>query len=171
MRVGLRGELRVSAPMGTPKELIEKFIESHRDWIGKARDRVEDVQTRRRTFYDQLPLNTPQQRSVALDRLNAIIPPLVKNYAAQMGVKPSGIGYKAVISKWGSCDIRTRRIMFSAYLLLLPDWCIESVVVHELTHLIVPNHSPRFYEVMSRYFPRWAEAKAEIKRISRMKAQ
>ena len=61
--------------------------------------------------------------------------------------------------------------MFSAYLLLLPEWCIEHVVVHELAHLIVPNHSDKFYAVMDTYFPRWREARAETKKISRMEAE
>jgi predicted metal-dependent hydrolase len=46
--------------------------------------------------------------------------------------------------------------------------CIEHVVVHELAHLLVPNHSPRFYAVMDKFFPRWKEAREETKRISRM---
>jgi hypothetical protein len=44
---------------------------------------------------------------------------------------------------------------------------VEHVVVHELAHLIVPNHGKDFYAVMDKFFPRWKEAKEETKRISR----
>ncbi|MBQ1701387.1 MAG: M48 family metallopeptidase [Prevotella sp.] len=50
--------------------------------------------------------------------------------------------------------------------MLLPKWCVEHVVVHELAHLIVPNHGKDFYAVMDRFFPKWKEAKEETKRIA-----
>lgn len=55
--------------------------------------------------------------------------------------------------------------MFSVYLLLFPDWIVEHVVVHELAHLIEPNHGPRFYRVMDRHFPRWREAREITRKI------
>ena len=67
-----------------------------------------------------------------------------------------------------SVILRISKLAFSVYLLLLPDWCIEHVVVHELAHLLEPNHSKRFYAIMDRFFPRWKEARKETKRISKM---
>ena len=78
--------------------------------------------------------------------------------ASATSVTPSGISYRCTRTRWGSCNPRTRHINFSTYLLLLPDWCIEHVVVHELCHLLVPDHSPRFYALMDRHFPLWKEA-------------
>lgn len=126
-----------------------------------------DQQQRRNSFYDRLPLETPAQRNDAIRRLDSIVLPLVQQYARLMNVQPSGITYKALISKWGSCHPATRRLTFSAYLLLLPSWCIEHVVVHELAHLLVPNHSPRFHAVMDRFFPRWKEARKETAALLR----
>ena len=85
-----------------------------------------------------------------------------------MGVFPSEVRYKATISKWGSCSPRSRHIQFSFYLLLLPDWCIEHIVVHELAHLIEPYHNARFYALMDKFYPKWREAAKETKLISRM---
>lgn len=67
-----------------------------------------------------------------------------------------------------SVILRISKLAFSVYLLLLPDWCIEHVVVHELAHLLEANHSKRFYAIMDRFFPRWKEARKETKRISKM---
>ena len=91
--------------------------------------------------------------------MDAIITPLVGKYAPMMGVSPSAISYRASRSRWGSCNPSTGRICFSYYLLLLPDICIEHVVVHELAHLLVSGHGPAFYKVMYKYFPRWKEAR------------
>lgn len=168
MRIAKNGDVLVSVPIGIPQETVTDFIEKNQEWIRKARVRTQDKLQQRNAFFGQLPLKTAEQREAALLRLEAIIPPLVEKYAHQMKVKPGRIIYQATISRWGCCHPRTHDLSFSAYLLLLPDWCIEHVVVHELAHLIVPNHSPRFYEVMDRFFPRWKEARQETKRISSM---
>ena len=171
LRIGKSGEVRVSAPYGYPKEEIEKFVEEHREWIAEAQERTRERLAKRDEFFDQLSLTTREECQDATNRMNAIILPLVKKYSKLMGVCPLGISYKATISKWGSCATRSRRVMFSAYLLLLPEWCIEHVIVHELAHLIEPNHSEKFYAVMDKFFPRWSEARAETKRISRREVE
>ena len=100
-----------------------------------------------------------------MSRLKALVEPLVEKHATIMGVKPSVIRYKPMISRWGVCNVKNKSICFSAYLLLLPEWCVEHVVVHELCHLLEPNHSVRFYELMDKFFPRWKEARKEIREI------
>lgn len=78
-------------------------------------------------------------------------------------IAPAAISYRCTKTRWGSCNPKTRHINFSTYLLLLPDWCIEHVVVHELCHLLVPDHGPRFYALMDRHFPRWKEARRQTR--------
>ena len=159
IRVTKEGEVRVSAPWYVPRQTIEAFVESHREWIGKAQERVSKRQAGRNAFYDQLDISTPALRKAAAARLDEIVKPLVSKYSAQMGISPAGISYRASRTRWGSCNPRTRKINFSIYLLLLPDWCAEHIVVHELAHLIEANHSLRFYAIMDRHFPRWREAR------------
>ena len=86
-----------------------------------------------------------------------------------MGVCPNAISYKPTISRWGQCNIKKRTINISIYVLLLPEWCVEHVVVHELCHLLEPSHNSRFYTLMDKYFPRWREARKETRRICRLK--
>ena len=59
-------------------------------------------------------------------------------------------------------------ICFSAYVLLLPEWCVEHVVVHELCHLLEPSHNARFHALMDKFFPRWKEARKETRQICKM---
>lgn len=168
MRIGTQGDVRISAPIGYPRREIEQFIKEHTDWIKTAIQKTADRQTRRNAFFDQLPLNTPQQCHEATQRLDALIKPLVEKHAKQIGVKPSSIFYSASISKWGTCYTKTRRLQFSAYLLLLPTWCVEHVVVHELVHLIEPSHNQHFYQLMDKYFPRWREARQETRKLAKI---
>ena len=166
MRIVKNGDVHVSAPIGLPKSEVEHFIEEHRDWIAEARKKTQYRQRRRAEFYNQLPLQTKAQANDAQQRLKALIEPMVERHAQEMGVKPSTVYYKAMISRWGVCHVKDKTICFSAYLLLLPEWCVEHVVVHELCHLLEPSHNARFHSLMDHFFPRWKEArKYTIKRM------
>jgi predicted metal-dependent hydrolase len=59
--------------------------------------------------------------------------------------------------RWGSCCPNTATIRISSRLRPVPSWVLDAVLVHELAHLIEPNHSKRFRQLASR-FPRMAEA-------------
>jgi predicted metal-dependent hydrolase len=67
-------------------------------------------------------------------------------------VAPSSIRWSTTQNKrWGSCTLQTGEIRISERLRVAPDWVLDAVIVHELAHLIEPNHSPRFRELESRY--------------------
>ncbi len=171
MSIVKNGDVHVSAPIGMPKREIEQFVDEHRDWIAEARQRTCESQKRRAAFYAQLPLRTREQADDALRRLKSLIEPMVERHAAEMGVKPSQVFYKAMTSRWGVCNVRDKRVCFSAYLLLLPEWCVEHVVVHELCHLLEPTHNARFHALMDSYFPRWKEARRLTRQICQMEAE
>lgn len=168
MRIVKNGDVHVSAPIGMPKQEVEAFIEQNREWITEARKRTYERQKKRADFFNQLPLQTRAQADEALTRLRALVEPMVEKHAKLMGVKPSRVYYKAMISRWGMCNVKDGSICFSAYVLLLQAWCVEHVVVHELCHLLEPSHNDRFHALMDRYFPRWREARKETNRICQM---
>ena len=168
MRIVKNGDVHVSAPVGMPRERVMAFIEEHREWIERARKKTCERQKQRAAFYDKLPLATRAQADEALKRLQALVEPMVERHAKVMGVQPSRVYYKPTISRWGQCNVRDRSIYISAYVLLLPEWCVEHVVVHELCHLLEPSHNARFHALMDKYFPRWREARRETHRICRM---
>ena len=159
MRVVSNGDLHVSAPRFTPKRAINQFIRDNEAWIQEAMQRQLEANRKRLSFYDQLPLETKEQARAAAERLDAMIKPVLLKYTDLMGVHPQKVTYKPTISRWGACNKKTGVICFSTYLLLLPEWCVEHVVVHELAHLIEANHGPKFHALMDQYFPRWKEAR------------
>jgi predicted metal-dependent hydrolase len=53
--------------------------------------------------------------------------------------------------RWGSCTPADRTIRISHRVQEMPDWVIDYVLMHELAHLIVPDHSSRFWELVGRY--------------------
>ncbi|MGD0393420.1 MAG: M48 family metallopeptidase [Acidimicrobiales bacterium] len=74
------------------------------------------------------------------------------------GVAPASIRWSTSQNKrWGSCTFETGEIRISERLRVAPDWVLDAVIVHELAHLIEPNHSPRFSQLEQRY-PRRRDA-------------
>ncbi len=60
-------------------------------------------------------------------------------------------------ARWGSCSYYSGDIRISHRLRVVPEWVLDSVLVHELAHLTFPNHSPAFHRLAGGY-PRHAEA-------------
>ena len=76
-----------------------------------------------------------------------------------MGLTYEKISITSAKKRLGSCSTRGS-ICYSLYLLLYPDAAVDYVVVHELAHLVEPNHSKNFYAVIDRYLPDWQARKA-----------
>ncbi|SEN81745.1 hypothetical protein SAMN05660976_08382 [Nonomuraea pusilla] len=53
--------------------------------------------------------------------------------------------------RWGSCTPENGTIRISTRLRGLPEWVINYVIMHELTHLLVPSHGPAFWKLVERY--------------------
>ena len=64
-------------------------------------------------------------------------------------------------SRWGSCTPDEGSIRLSHRMQRMPSYVIDSVIVHELVHLLVTDHSPAFYELMNK-FPQHEKAKAYL---------
>lgn len=166
MRIVRNGDVHVSAPIGMSRREVEAFISQHQEWIVEARKKTAERQNQRAAFFNQLPLTTKAQKAEATERVRALVEPVLERYTKAMGVSPSAVRYKSMISRWGLCNVKERSICLSTYLLLLPDWCVEHVVVHELCHLLEPSHNARFHALMDKYFPKWKEARKETRRLA-----
>lgn len=68
------------------------------------------------------------------------------------GVRPSEITWVSnQKSRWGSCSPGDRSIRISLALAEYPGWVRDYVIVHELAHLLVADHSDRFWALVNRY--------------------
>ena len=81
--------------------------------------------------------------------------PLVKKY----GIEKPTLRVRDMETRWGSCLMKKGIITLNRHLLEAPRNCIEYVVMHELCHLMHPNHSKQFYAFLSMLMPDWKERK------------
>jgi len=85
-----------------------------------------------------------------------IIKSLVDEYAHRMGVSYSEIYFSVTTSKWGSCS-HDNRLQFNWHLIMTPLMVIRYVVIHELTHTVIKNHSRAFWSKVEQYNPSYRQ--------------
>lgn len=87
---------------------------------------------------------------------------LSPRWEAELGCCATGYRYRAMVSRWGSCNTTTRRITLNTWLTQRAPEQLEYVLVHELTHLLESGHGPRFHAVVSAALPNWREVRAKL---------
>ncbi|MGH8041742.1 MAG: M48 family metallopeptidase [Rudaea sp.] len=75
-------------------------------------------------------------------------------YTAELGRGPTAVRIKPLKSLWGSLDTRDR-VTLDLALALAPLDALRYVVVHELCHLRIRDHSPRFWSLVASLEPDW----------------
>ena len=68
-------------------------------------------------------------------------------------------------TRWGSCTTGEGTIRLSDRLRTMPTWVIDYVLLHEVAHLLEPNHNARFWSWVDR-FPRSERAKGYLEGIA-----
>ena len=87
---------------------------------------------------------------------------LMPFWGARMGRSASWWGIRDMKTRWGSCSPQSGRIRFAQNLGAQHPREIEYIVVHELAHLFVPNHSPAFWSLVEQHLPDWRERHARL---------
>ena len=90
------------------------------------------------------------------------IPDLIAKWENNMNVKVNSWGVKMMKTRWGTCNPKDKRIWINMELVKKDTRCLEYIVVHEMTHLLVRGHNKRFYAYMERFIPNWKDIKKEL---------
>jgi predicted metal-dependent hydrolase len=86
--------------------------------------------------------------------------------APQLGVRPVAIAVRDQRSRWGSAS-RHGRLSFNWRLILAPPAVLDYVVVHELAHLRVLGHTPRFWRLVVDVVPEAEKARRWLREHAR----
>ena len=122
--------LLISAPLCLPQERLDKIVTGFK--LKFEKKRIKEA------------LNKEQNLSGLASSLNE------KYFGNKL--KLESIEYVTTQnSLFGCCNHRTAKIRISHKIGLMPEWVRKYVVMHEMAHLVEPNHSQAFWDIVSRY--------------------
>jgi len=136
---------QLTVPAWLPDDEIERVLDEHRDWI--AHERAKQVP---RLRLDPYAVSEVEARRAARE----LVTMLVDEEAPPLGVTVRRIEVRDQKTRWGSCSTRGT-LSFNWRLVLAPFDVLDYVVVHELCHLVEPNHSHRFWRLLETRRPGW----------------
>ena len=142
------GKVRITAPKTLSEKRIIEFVESRAEWILKQREKIDAEPKKPEITYSSGDILTIFGKPYALEIVE--------------GKKSSSFQLKKMKTRWGTCNTRTKKIWLNFELCRKSDECIEYVILHELTHLKVPNHGKDFSDFMDRYMPYWREIRMTL---------
>lgn len=170
--------LTLSVPRRATKRAIEEFLARHRDWIdGKMQGEqpwTPSYEAGERHLLlgeyivlgqNGVPTGEDALRKLRMDALSGMLRRMLPLWEQRMGVRIARVTIRDMTSRWGSCRADRATLTLNLRLALVPEACIEQVLVHELCHLFHPNHSPAFYDSMTRFLPEWPEKKKRLDRF------
>ncbi len=155
IRIAVHPDARVviTVPRIFSSGTIECFLEKHARWIERALKRMEDKKVLRFSR-----ANIPM-----LKRRAQVLAEVQSTYFARLyGVQYKKISIRAQKSRWGSCTTQGT-LSFNYKIAALPGHMRDYIIVHEVCHLLEPNHSKKFWEHVARTVPEHRHVRQELR--------
>ncbi|HOO42351.1 MAG TPA: M48 family metallopeptidase [Bacteroidales bacterium] len=152
------GTVHVRAPFWISSREVIRVVSSKATWI-QARQKALEKEPCLPSDKKELE----QLRKEALVKFLDMAAPWVEHFNKKYGVKPEKWTVRTMNTRWGSCSSATGRITLNLKLFFKPDPCVEYVIVHELCHLIHPDHGKGFYDLLERELPDWKHRRKQLK--------
>lgn len=154
LRVYPDGSVVVSSPWFCPEDEVRQFVRNNLNWIMRTRQRVQSQPPR-----TALPNISREQT----EELLLFLKDRVEYWRLQMNESPVTWKVRNMRTQWGNCRPQTRRLTFNLQLARVPVHLRDYIIVHELSHLQVPNHSALFYARMALFIPDWKSCRQLLK--------
>ena len=164
--------LQASAIVSKPKEYVdgEAFAYLGRNYRLKCANGTEESVKLRSGYLNVTTKNGKRNseyikaaieqwyRTKALSRLID----KTKRYSAILKVEPTSINLKDYKAMWGSCSPKGV-VSYNWRIILAPHKIVDYIVVHELCHLIEPNHSSKYWKQVRSVIPDYENSKEWLK--------
>lgn len=100
------------------------------------------------------------------DNLKSVIPDYIEKWEKIIGVSVNEWGVKLMKTRWGTCNVRDKRIWINLELAKKNPRCLEYIVVHEMVHLLERYHNDNFKTYMNKFLPNWKIIRDELNGLS-----
>ena len=144
---------RLTVPRSMSRVAVDRVLTEKRRWILEQRR-----QQVPRLGLEQLVVSESEARVGARELVSA----LAEEEAEALAVSYERIRIGDQRTLWASCSARGT-LSFNWRLVLAPLEVLDYVVVHELCHLRVPNHSKRFWKLVEGRRPHWRGQRAWLR--------
>jgi predicted metal-dependent hydrolase len=135
--------VRVAVPRRCSLEAALKFVQVKKLWIQKHLDRIKKYENQKQAFSDVfLNIDKTAARKQLIGRLNQL--------AEQHDFTYSKVSIRNQRTRWGSCSGKGS-ISLNMKLVALPPELLDYVILHELVHTRIHNHSKRFWKELDKY--------------------
>ena len=191
INVDAQGAVEVVLPARAPERAAAAAVRELRPWIerrlGEARRTLDHIAARGSTlpYLDESLLLVAEEGRTRAHRrgVNLHVPagdarPAIERFyrraaraeigerldraTALAGSSYTGLDIRGQRTRWASCS-SSGRMSFNWRLLLAPERVLEYVVWHEVCHLEILDHSPRFWALLGRHWPDWREDRAWLR--------
>ena len=88
----------------------------------------------------------------------------VEHWQDIIGVSLMEWGIRRMKTRWGTCNSKAGRIWINLELVKKSEYCLDFIIVHELTHLLERKHNDKFKAYMDKFLPKWKQYKEELNR-------
>jgi hypothetical protein len=196
LRLSVHGEAVVTVPRRGSMREARRFAEAHRAWIARERAaQAEAVARARPLAVGDLVMVAgaqraiqgagPQQLTVGEETIplerddvhesvrhwlrasaRAVLPARLRQLAVEHALAVRAVSIRNQRTRWGSCS-SDGRISLNWRLVQMPDTVRDYVLLHELMHLRVRNHSPRFWREVERVCPDYETARRWLREQGR----
>jgi predicted metal-dependent hydrolase len=145
--IGIRAGtgVRVAVPRHASFRSALEFAHVKKPWIIKYLAKIKDYEKQKRTFNHIFhSIDKKLARKIILRRLQQL--------AAQHGFTYNRVCFRNQRTRWGSCS-GSGDISLNIRLVALPRELMDYVLLHELVHTRVHNHSQQFWQELEKYVP------------------
>ncbi len=133
--------VRLVVPSNVDLDYAFTFLYSQRLWINRHRAKLADYEHKSRTTTIEIP---DIDFSFAREKINT----LTAELAAKFGFSYRKVTVRKQKTRWGSCNAHND-ISLNYKIAALPQELCEYVILHELMHTKIRNHSARFYTALN----------------------
>ena len=88
-------------------------------------------------------------------------------WAGRIAVQPAKISIRDQKTRWGSCSSRGN-INFNWRIVMAPPEIMDYLVIHELCHMRIPNHSSLYWQLVEQFMPEYRQRRDWLKHNSRL---
>lgn len=179
-------------PRNFPRYQIRMFVEQHRSWIEKKlqeqRHKHRSLQlpdsldfkldgSSTPVFYGTQASNPPTQtivvrstelpeqirelRNQVRQRAWLLLPPMLEQISANIGIDYQKLTIRSQKTRWGSCS-SNGTISLNDQLLFIDRQTVEYLIIHELCHRRVMNHSPKFWALVESFCADFRQRESDL---------